>query len=166
MCGLVLLIMGIVYLTRIPKLQRSSPSDFPYYDPAVHEEWRKKELGGIYVFLAATWGVGIFTLMIAFAVGMAMVGEPAEKIDNAIWIVQIVQIVLFLAGLVWSGIFGTQAARLKKRLMTPTPTSYYPRPGQVPLQSPPQPTPVSAPPQAQEQTTAQAAGDQLPPPQS
>jgi hypothetical protein len=146
MCGLVLLILGIIYATRIPKFLRSTPAEFPGCDPAVHARWRSKELGSIYTFLIATWGQMALFLVIGFCIGVALARDQ-EALNSAIVVITGVEVAVFLGGLIWAAILGSQAAKLKKQLglLAVIPPSYYPRPNQELLQAPPPNMPAVTP---------------------
>jgi hypothetical protein len=132
--GFILLILGLVYAFKIPGLLRTQPSSFPGADPAVFQTWKSKELGSIYIFLAATWGQTILFFMIGFAIAFT-VADPAS-VGRLIVIVTVIEIGVFLGGLIWSAVLGSQAAKLKKQLVHPVlPPSYYPRQGAVTLKA-------------------------------
>jgi hypothetical protein len=147
-CGIILLILGIVFATRIPGILKQTPDSYPSRNPALFDQWRKKELGSIYVFLGATWGQMAIFFMIGLMVGVSMANNP-EGLNSAVVVLTVVEGCVFLGGLIWAAILGSQASKLKKELMIPgsMPTDgAYPRYGQTVVSMPPAPqTPPQAP---------------------
>jgi hypothetical protein len=148
MCQIILLIFGIIYAFRIPKVLKSEAP--PNVDPNVFATWRAKELGSMYWFIGATWGSLILSIIIGVVYAMVVLGQGG-KVDDIMMPVQIINLVLFIGPLIYSVVLSSQATKLKKQLgNTNLPPSYYPRPGQVTLQAPPEAPPPASPAPVQE----------------
>jgi hypothetical protein len=151
MCQIILLVFGIIYAFRIPKILKAQPG--PLDNPEIFWSWRAKELMSIYVFLAATWGSMIIVIVIGIimAIGIVAKGGKADELMNPL---MAINAVLFVGPLIWAVVLSSQATKLKKQLasgglVTGQHASYYPRPGQPVLQAPPE-GPIAPPPAAPE----------------
>jgi len=115
MIQVILLVVGIIYAIRRPKLKRLAPTDFPQVPADQFLEWRRLELKSINVFLWATWG--LFSLSIPLSVGVQVVLQASESRADQVqvaWIVRVAFIAVFLSGLLVAGIYGSKAQRIKK----------------------------------------------------
>jgi len=108
MVQIILLIVGIVYLVRRPKLKAVNASDFPGVPPDRFHEWKTLELKSIDIFLWATWGLLIIGTPLLFVFAAAFPGGALG--------LQGLYIVVFLVLLVLSAIPGSKARKLKKEL--------------------------------------------------
>jgi hypothetical protein len=108
MVQIVLLIVGIVYAVRRPKLKALTVLDFPGVPADRFEEWKALELKSIDLFLWATWGLLIVSIPVALLVGAAFPGGAMG--------LQVLFLVLFLLLLAVSAAFGSKGAKLKKAL--------------------------------------------------
>lgn len=121
MIQLILLVIGIVYLVRRPKYARASAEDYPQVDAATFAEWRRLELKSIDVFLWATWGTFVLSIIAAFGLGFSLsVLNPGMQSANAdlmpmVIVLAIVMVIVFFSGLVVSAVLGSRAARLRKQ---------------------------------------------------
>jgi hypothetical protein len=106
MLQIILIIMGIVYCVRRPKIARLTAADMPGVTPAILESWKMQELKSIDWFLIATWGVSVVGSILAVAVAAA---DQSSGV-----VVFLITLAGFLAGLVVSAIHGSRAAKLKK----------------------------------------------------
>ncbi len=103
MIQIICLIMGIIYALRRPKLISISNSAFPNVPGDKFGEWKRYELKSIDVFLWASWGIFVLSII-------AMVLSPGGALQ-----LQIVFLVLFFLLLVIAAVFGSKAAKLKKQ---------------------------------------------------
>lgn len=106
MVQIILLIFGIVYAFRRPKIKKLMASQFPQVPPEIFAEWQALELKSIKIFLWATWGL----LLIGTPIAMALITTP----ESAMF-VQALYFVLFIVLLVFSAIPGSKASKLKKQ---------------------------------------------------
>jgi len=144
MLGIVLHIIALVYAARVPRILRSTADEYPARDQGLFDEWRRKELSGIYILLAATWGLSIVIFGLAFFLALARVIKDRD--DAMVAILSVIQLVLMLAGLIWSAIMSSQANNIKKRLQIPGQPvggGVYPRQG--PIVNMPAPPPSDLP---------------------
>ena len=107
MIQIILLIFGIIYAFRKPKLRKLTPEQYPSMPPEKFHEWRELELQSINMFLWATWGLLLISIPVALLFGEAFPGGAMG--------LQIVFFALFIILLVMSAIPGTKAAKLKKQ---------------------------------------------------
>ncbi len=110
MVQLILLIVGIVYAVKRPRYVRLVPQDYPEVDPARFEEWRGLELRSIDIFLWATWGLFVISVVVGVLLGVSGAGGGARMTFGG------AVMLLFLGGLVMSAIAGSKAAKLRKEL--------------------------------------------------
>jgi MFS family permease len=104
----ILIILGIIYAARVPKLYRLSPENFPHVPAEAITKYRNLELTSIYIFLATTWGLGFFLVVL---LGLTFFFGIREDIsDKGIPVF----IIIFVVGLIFSAICGTLAGRVKK----------------------------------------------------
>ncbi len=106
MLQIILLIFGIVYALRKPKLKRLNPSDFPQVPESVFHEWKALETSSINWFLWASWGVFLVSILVGIVVGMT---DP-----DSVMKAQVLMLIVFVVMLVLSAIPGSKAAKLKK----------------------------------------------------
>jgi MFS family permease len=108
MIPILFIILGIIYAVRIPKLRRLSPEKFPQVPAEAVTKYRQLELTSIYIFLAVTWGLGLF---VALLLGLTLLFGIHEDISaNDV----LVFITIFVVGLIVSAVYGTLAGRVKK----------------------------------------------------
>jgi len=108
MVQIILLIVGIVYANRRPKLKRMHASDFPNVPKDDFDRWKTLEMKSIDIFLWATWGLFIVGILAAIFVGSIIPGGAIG--------LQIILIALFLLGLLISALYGSKAARIRRNL--------------------------------------------------
>lgn len=108
MLQIVLIIMGIFYFIRRPKIARLTAADLPTIPPETLEQWKQLELKSIDWFLWATWGVSVLGTLFGLLISAALPGSGVA--------VFIITLTLFLAGLIVSATYGSQASRLKKEM--------------------------------------------------
>jgi len=109
MLEIILLIIGIIKLTRRPKLKRLSSSDFPNVETAKFNEWKKAELTATDIFLWATWGAFIIKIIILISIQESYYGESALAIAGGI-------LLFWFIGLIIAAIYGSKAKALRIRL--------------------------------------------------
>lgn len=119
--GVILLIAAIRYYTRRKQLIALAPADYPQADPGSFEEWRRREIRSIDVFL---WTVGIFLSSCFLGSMFASAGNRREPGPAAI--VALILLVgggflVLFTGLIVSATYGSRAARLRKKLGIPWP---------------------------------------------
>jgi hypothetical protein len=112
MLQIILIIMGIVYFLRRPKIASLAAADMPGVTPETLESWKMQELKSIDWFLIATWGVSVIGSIMAVAV--AAVDQSSGVL------VLLITLAGFLAGLTVSAVYGSRAAKLKKLMMKQT----------------------------------------------
>jgi len=108
MVQFILLIVGIIYSNRRPKLKRMQASDFPDVPSEEFNKWKTHELISIDIFLWATWGLFILGILAGIFIGSIIPGGVIG--------LQIILIALFLLGLLVSAIYGSKAAQIQKNL--------------------------------------------------
>lgn len=107
MIEIILLIVGIAYAVRRPKLRKLTTQDFPDVDAAKFAEWQRAELKALDIFLWATWGA--FVIKIALMVVLSQVGLS----ESAAITMMVVILVAWLGGLTIAGIQGSKAKKLR-----------------------------------------------------
>lgn len=107
MIQIILLIVGIGYAFRKPKLKKLTLDQFPGVPENKFREWREFELKSINIFLWATWGLLLISIPAGILLGAAFPGGVIG--------VQILFFALFIFLLVMSAIPGSKAAKLKKQ---------------------------------------------------
>ena len=112
---IVLMFLGIYYAVKRPQIARATPSDCPGVPPEQVEEWQRCELRSIDIFLLSTWGNAVagFVLSLLLLRGGAQPGGVVEANQSVGTGIAVVQIVLFLAGLITSAVYGSRAAKLR-----------------------------------------------------
>ena len=113
MVQIILLIVGVVYAFRRPKISKLKPEQFPNVPHEVFDQWKRLELRSIDIFLWATWGVAIIGTVIAFVI--------VQSNPTLAGPIQIAYIVVFLVGLIFSAIDGSKAAKIRKSHAIPWP---------------------------------------------
>jgi len=108
MAQIILLVLGIFYVFKRPKLKRLTGAEFPGVPSSGFEEWRKLELASIDIFLWATWGLAVIGTIVAFALA-SMLAQSGEAVI-------VCYCLIFLSGLILSAIKGSKAAKLRKSL--------------------------------------------------
>ena len=104
----ILTILGIIYVVRLPKLYKLSPERFPQVPTEAIIKYRRLELTSIYIFLAVTWGLGLFLILL---LGWTLLFDIQEDIyEKGIPVF----FIIFVVGLIVSAIYGTMAGRVKK----------------------------------------------------
>jgi hypothetical protein len=116
MFEIVLLICGIVYAVRRPKLTRLAPGDYPNAEPEKFTAWRHAELRATDIFLWATWGAFTFKILILFATvsGGGLSADVASGL-------QVTIVVGWLAALTAAAICGSKAKKLRLAAGIPWP---------------------------------------------
>ena len=110
MIQIILLIVGIVYAVRRPKLKASEASQFPDVPADKFEEWKALKLKSIDIFLWATCGL----LIISITIGLL----AAAVFPGGTMVLQSLFLVPFLPFLVFAEISESKAAKLKKQFGT------------------------------------------------
>ncbi|MBN1474493.1 MAG: hypothetical protein JW914_07760 [Syntrophaceae bacterium] len=105
---IILLIVGIVYALKKPKLKALTSSQFPGVPAEKFAEWQALELKSINIFLWATWGLLIISIPVGLLAGATFPGGALG--------LQGLFFVLFFVLLVFSAVSGSKAAKLKKQL--------------------------------------------------
>ncbi|MDD2737075.1 MAG: hypothetical protein PHF56_24335 [Desulfuromonadaceae bacterium] len=108
MIEIVLLIIGIVYAVRRPKLRRLTSGDYVDIDPARFSEWHNAQLRATDIFLWATWGAFVIKMLVIF-IAVSGGGFNAD-IAGAI---QVAIVVGWLAALTTAAVFGSKAKKLR-----------------------------------------------------
>jgi len=114
MVQLILLILGIVYAFRRPKLKRLSAAEFPDIPADRFLEWKRLELMSINVFLWSTWGLLLLGCLLSIVIGLALGFSGAEVARQGGLVFQGAYLGLFLVGLLVSAIYGSKAQKLRK----------------------------------------------------
>jgi hypothetical protein len=114
MLGIILLVMGLVYFMRRPKIARMSPEEYPQVPRTAFEEWQQNELRSIDVFLAATWGTMVVGFLAGLIVGVVLGDQRGPAGASVIALLFFGQLALFLFGLITSAIYGSRGAKLRK----------------------------------------------------
>ncbi len=102
-----LLIVGVIYAFRLPGIYGARPGDFPRVSKAALREWKRLELISIYLFLGATWGTLILGILLAVVLG--------PNFQIAVFGVNGLSLALMMILLIPSAIFGSDAAKIRKR---------------------------------------------------
>lgn len=106
---LVFFILGIVQAFKRPKFKRLLPTDFTHVPTNEFEKWRSLELKSIDVYLLTTLALPvIYFVVIDSFCGAHVYVTLCERI------IHISYGVLFLIGLIVSGLFGNRASKEKK----------------------------------------------------
>jgi hypothetical protein len=108
MLELILLIAGVVYAVRRPRLSRLTPGLFPNVDREKFAEWKDAELRSTDVFLLATWGA------FAAKIGLLVVLSQTRTIRAHGMTLTIALVVAWFVGLAAAAILGSKAKKLKK----------------------------------------------------
>ena len=113
MIQLILLIVGIGYAVRWPKLKALTAEQFPSVPPEAFAEWQALELKSMSLFLWATWGL--------LLIGTPILYVFAQSYPDGALGFQVVYLLLFLILLAFSSVPGSKAASLKKLHHIPWP---------------------------------------------
>lgn len=108
MLEVILLVVGIVYFFRRPKLKRLKPEAFTEVDPQKFEDWRKAALLATDLFLWATWGAFIVKLIVT----MALSGSALARNDP--FVLMGVILALWFVGLLVASVYGSKAKKLQR----------------------------------------------------
>ena len=116
MCWLVVLVLGIIFVRRIPVIQRTHPNEFPSYSEDSFRAWRRKSLGAVYTFLGSSVGC----LLALTAVAQAAASEAMAG-HFPYWAATWTMVFLGLMGLgaVIAIILAAQAAQIKRAMLQP-----------------------------------------------
>lgn len=110
MLEIILLIFGIIYAARRPRLKRLTVDKFPGVDAATFNEWKFFELRSVNAFIVTTWGAFAFQ-----AICLSMLLTRNMRIETYFPMACVV-FVLWLVGLTASAITGSKAKKLKKKM--------------------------------------------------
>jgi hypothetical protein len=121
MVQIILLILGVVYVIRRPKLSRLAPADFPTVPADQFAAWKRLELASIDIFLWSTWGLATIGTVIVFVVSVVIAdATPSRAAGAQIRVAETIILgcngLLLLVGLTISAIRGSQAAKLRNTL--------------------------------------------------
>ena len=106
MLEIILLIAGIVYAVKRPKLKRLTAGDYPDADPAKFAEWKRAQLKATDVFLWATWGAFALKIIFVLLVMSSSQGSANEGV------VVIIFVGWFIA-LIIAAVLGSRAKKLR-----------------------------------------------------
>jgi len=112
MIEIILLIVGIVYAVRRPKLKRLTAADYPDVEEAQFLEWKAVELRAISIFLWATWGAFVIKLGIQIILIAAAQSGSGLSTEATIGIM-IAIIIAWLIGLTIAAVHGSKAKKLR-----------------------------------------------------
>lgn len=112
MLGIILLVLGIVYAIKRPKIAQLT-HEAVGAPPHIFHEWKRCELRSIDVLLLATWGQGLFFLLLGLVLGSSAQSGNRESFDSLMTTLTIMQFVILLGGLVVSAMYGSRASKLK-----------------------------------------------------
>jgi hypothetical protein len=92
----VLLVLGVIWLVRLPKWKRRTAQDFPGVDSDLFQEWHEADIGFRKRFIAVVWGafviVNAVQIITAYTVGIGIF--PVWLSDKAM---PVILFALFLA---------------------------------------------------------------------
>jgi len=108
MIQIILLIVGIVYLFRLPKLRGTKAEQYPEVPEEKFKEWKDLELRSVYLVLWAGWG--LFVIELFLGVLLAAAGGVTE---DTLVVIQIIMFVLFFILLILASIAGSKAKKLR-----------------------------------------------------
>jgi hypothetical protein len=111
MLEIILLIVGIVYAFRRPKLKRLAPADYSDVEETQFLEWKAAQLKAIDIFLWATWGAFFIKLAIQFIIIAAAQSGGGLSSEAGIGIM-IAIIIAWLIGLIIAASYGSKAKKL------------------------------------------------------
>jgi len=103
-----LMILGIVYMSRRQKLRALTVSQFPGVPADVFAKWKALELKSINIFLWAAWGLFLIYILLGSALALVFPEGWMLVLAGCYWVLLIVLLTL-------SAIPGTKAAKLKKQ---------------------------------------------------
>lgn len=109
--GIVLLVLGVVYVTRRPKIARLTQDAFPGVASGQFAAWKRAELRSIDVFLAATWGQFFVFAILGVALVSSLAQDAAERLAAPFTLVQAIGL---FVGLIVSAIYGSRAQKLRE----------------------------------------------------
>lgn len=110
MLELILLIVGIVYAVRVPRLRRLSSEAHPGVDAAIFQQWKTAELKGIMVFIVTTWtAFAVQTTCLLASITGNMDFETYAPIAGIVF-------VCWLLGLTVSAVQGSKAKKIRKQI--------------------------------------------------
>ena len=105
---IILLLGGITYGLRRRKLKKLTPEQFPEVPPDKFTEWRTYELESTKRYLWSSWGF----FLIGTPTYVALI-YTYPRAETAFWLIYNT---IFIVMLVFTGISGSKAAKLKKQL--------------------------------------------------
>lgn len=108
MLQIVLIIIGILYFIRRPKIARLTAADMPAIPPETIEHWKQMELKSIDWFLWTTWGLSVLGTILGLMISAAIPGSGVAVV--------VINLALFMAGLTVSATYGSRASQLKKEM--------------------------------------------------
>jgi hypothetical protein len=120
MLEIILLIVGIVYAFRRPKLKRLAPADYPDIEETKFLEWKAAQLKATDIFLWATWGAFFIKLVIQFIIIAAAQSGGGLSSEAGIGIM-IAIIIAWLIGLIIAASYGSKAKKLREVAGIPWP---------------------------------------------
>lgn len=121
----ILLILGIAYLFKRPRLARLRAEDYPALAEDEFLRWKRLELASIDIVLGTAFSVSLGGWLISGALRMnrpedieSRFGSSDSELSTAI-VFQLVYFAVFLLGLLVSALYGSKAARLRRSLGIP-----------------------------------------------
>jgi hypothetical protein len=113
MIEVILLIVGISYVLKRPKLKRLTLTDFPQLEQEKFSAWQTAELKAVDIFLWATWGAFVIKLAVQLIL-MAIISKVTGEIsEGAMFGIIAAVMVLWLIGLAIAGVYGSKAQKLR-----------------------------------------------------
>ena len=103
-----MLVVGLIYAIRRPKLKRLTVSDYPGVDEAKFVEWHRQQLRAVNIFLWATWGA----FLVKVTILVVLSGSHFSQATALTWTILI--LVAWLVGLLVAAGAGSKAKRLRK----------------------------------------------------
>jgi len=108
MLEVILLIVGVGYFFRRPKLKRLTAEAFPNVEPLKFAEWRTAAVKATDIFLMATWGAFIIKLLITLAFA------DSDLVRESPYLVMGMILGLWFIGLIIAAVYGSKAKKLQK----------------------------------------------------
>jgi hypothetical protein len=107
MIEIILLIFGLIYAVRRPKVRQLGPAAFPTVPEPIFREWQQAELRAIDTFLWATWGAFGIKLALIFLV------VSAGPTPDTVVAFQVLAVGGWIVGLIVAAMQGSSAKRLR-----------------------------------------------------
>ncbi len=117
MVQLILMIVGIFYAIRRPRITHLTAKQFPALSPDTFNKLQVLILKSIDMLLWASWGVFIIGLLVEIVIDASGIGRDS----GTFWIFQILDLASFL--ILW--VFSMKSARQAERLILQTTSSDY-----------------------------------------